>query len=139
MNILSTKGFMLDGALELLTELSKTYAIYIITNGSASVQHVRLADSGMLPLVRNVFISEEVGADKPSTVFFDRVLEAIGNPDKREILIIGDSLSSDIRGGINVGIDTCWYAPSGEIAPADTQPTVTVRSYDELRKFLQNA
>ena len=139
MTILGTKGFMLDGALELLAELSQHYTVYIITNGSASVQHVRLADSGMLPFVKDVFISEEIGADKPSPAFFEPVLAAIGNPDKRELLVIGDSLTSDIRGGNNVGIDTCWYAPHGEEAPADITPTVTVRSYDELRKFLQNA
>lgn len=139
MNILGTKGVMLDGALDLLADLSKTYAIYIITNGSASVQHRRLADSGMLPFVREVFISEEVGADKPSLAYFEHVLQAIGNPDKRDLLVVGDSLTSDIRGGINAGIDTCWYAPDGGDAPEDLAPTVTVRSYEELRQFLQNA
>ncbi len=138
MQTLGTKGFLLEGALDLLKDLSEKYAVYIITNGSASVQHVRLADSGILPYVRGVFISEEVGADKPSVGFFDPVWHAIGAPDKRELLIIGDSLTSDIRGGINAGIDTCWYNPDGAAHPADIVPTATVHSYQELRQFLQN-
>ncbi len=136
MTTLGTRGFMLDGALELVQTLSQRYRICIITNGSASVQHTRLADSGMLPYVNGVFISQEIGADKPSPVFFNAVLDALGNPDKRELLIIGDSLTSDIRGGCLSGIDTCWYAPHGDMPPADIEPTYIVRSFGELLSLL---
>ncbi|MBR5134675.1 MAG: YjjG family noncanonical pyrimidine nucleotidase, partial [Clostridia bacterium] len=124
MTAIGEKGFMLDGALALLKDLSARYPVYIITNGTASVQHTRLADSGMLPFVKDVFISEEIGADKPSPLFFDHVLNAIGNPDKRELLVIGDSLTSDVRGGNMSGIDTCWYNPDGKTAPAEITPTM---------------
>jgi len=134
MKTLSTKGFMLDGALALLQKLHERYTIYIITNGSASVQHVRLADSGMLPFIDGVFISEEVGADKPSAVFFDRVCETIGLDDRSKALVIGDSLTSDILGGINSGFDTCWYNPNGMIT--DLSPTYTVSSFEKMAQLL---
>ncbi len=136
MMTLGKRGFLLDGALELVKTLSQHYRICIITNGTASVQHTRLADSGLLPYVDGVFISQEIGADKPSPVFFDAVLSALGDPDKRELLVIGDSLTSDIRGGLLSGIDTCWYAPHGEMPPTDILPTYTVRSYTELLSML---
>ena len=136
MTTLGTRGFMLDGALELVQTLSKRYRICIITNGTASVQHTRLADSGMLPYVDGVFISQEIGADKPSPVFFDAVLAALGNPDKHDLLVIGDSLTSDIRGGLLSGIDTCWYAPHGDQPSADIVPTYVVRSFEELLSLL---
>ncbi len=136
MTTLGSTGFLLEGAEELLSELSGRFAVYLITNGTASVQHTRLENSGILPYLSGVYISEEVGADKPSEVFFERVLEALGNPDKRECLVIGDSLSSDIDGGNRVGIDTCWYDPSGLLPPAHIVPTVQVASYGELRRFL---
>lgn len=136
MQTLGTRGFVLDGAVELVRRLSEYYRICIITNGTASVQHTRLAGSGLLPYIDGVFISQEIGADKPSPVFFDAVLSALGDPDKRGLLIIGDSLTSDIRGGIMSGIDTCWFAPHGGQAPSDTSPTYIVRSYAELLSLL---
>ncbi len=136
MQTLGTRGFLLDGALELVQVLSQRYRICIITNGTASVQHTRLADSGLLPFLNGVFISQEIGADKPSPVFFDAVLSALGNPDKRDLLIIGDSLTSDIRGGMLSGIDTCWFAPHGDLPVSDITPTYTVRSFKELLSLL---
>ncbi len=134
MQTLSTKGFMLDGALDLLKTLHERYPIYIITNGSASVQHVRLVDSGMLPYVDGVYISEEVGADKPSPVFFDRVCESIGITDRSKALVIGDSLTSDILGGIQSGIDTCWFNPFG--MTTQLSPTYIVSSYEKILEIL---
>ena len=136
MQTLGTKGFLLDGALELVKTLSKSYRLCIVTNGTASVQHTRLADSGFLPYFEYVFISQEIGADKPSPLFFDAVMQTLGYPDKSELLIIGDSLTSDIRGGITAGIDACWYAPHGRVAPPECLPTYTVRSYEELLSLL---
>lgn len=136
MQTLGTRGFMLDGALDLLKELSASYDIHIITNGTASVQHTRLADSGMLAYVKHVFISEEVGADKPSPRFFEHVLQALGQPDKRDLLIIGDSPTSDIRGGMLSGIDTCWFNPDKAACPDGIMPTMQVSSYQELRNVL---
>ncbi len=136
MQAIGTKGFVFDGAVELLQILSKHYRISIITNGTASVQHTRFADSGLLDYIDDLFISEEIGADKPSTVFFDRVCESLGNPDRSRLLVIGDSLTSDIRGGIQSGIDTCWYNPSQKDCPAALTPAVQVASYAQLLAFL---
>lgn len=136
MAAIGEKGFVLEGATALLQTLSTRFRIAIITNGTASVQHTRLVDSGLLPFIDDLFISEEVGADKPSTIFFDRVLSALGNPDKSSLLIVGDSLTSDIRGGLLSGIDTCWYNPSHKSHPADITPTMQVGSYDELAAIL---
>jgi FMN phosphatase YigB (HAD superfamily) len=90
----------------------------------------------MLPYVKQVFISEEVGADKPSPLFFEHVLQALGQPDKRELLIIGDSPTSDIRGGMLSGIDTCWFNPDGAVCPDGITPTMQVSSFEELRAVL---
>jgi len=136
MRCLGTRGFMLPGALDLLQALSLRYEIYIITNGSASVQHTRLADSGMLPFVKQVFISEEIGADKPSPLFFDYVTDHVTCRDKKAMLVIGDSLTSDIRGGRLAGIDTCWYNPQGLSCDKKEMPTMQVASFEELRKIL---
>ena len=136
MTTLGTRGFLLDGALELVEALSQRYRICIITNGTACVQHTRLADSGLMQFINGLFISQEIGADKPSPVFFDAVLNALGNPDKRDLLVIGDSLTSDIRGGLLSGIDTCWYAPHGDMPPDDIVPTYVVHSFDELLSLL---
>lgn len=137
MSAIGEKGFVLEGAVELLQTLSKRFRICIITNGTASVQHTRLADSGLLPFVSDLFISEEIGADKPSPLFFDYVLSALGNPDKGELLIIGDSLTSDIRGGILAGIDTCWFNPYAKRCPEELTPTMQVRSFSELLSILE--
>ncbi len=136
METLGGTGFLLDGALELLQALSASFRICLITNGTASVQHTRLQHSGILPFLSDVFISEEIGADKPSEIFFERVLKALGDPDKSELLVIGDSLTSDIDGGNRIGIDTCWYNPFRAAHPAHITPTVQVASFDELRALL---
>ncbi len=136
MRTLGTRGFMLPGALSFLEDCAKQYDVYIITNGSASVQHTRLKDSGMLPFVRAVFISEEIGADKPSRAFFDYVLDHIRETDKSRLLVIGDSLTSDIRGGRQAGLDTCWYQPDVSCDSGDETPTMRAATYAELRKIL---
>ena len=132
MNTLGTRGFVLPGAVECVRTLSERYRIHLITNGTASVQHTRLADSGLLPYIDGVFISQEVGADKPSPVFFDTVLHAIGDPDRSQLLIVGDSPTSDIRGGMLSGIDTCWYMPQEIQLPDGIEATFRVHSYEEL-------
>lgn len=136
MQTLGGTGFLLPGALELLRDLHARFKVYLITNGTASVQHTRLAHSGMLPFLHGVFISEEVGADKPSERFFEHVLSSIGSPDKREVLVIGDSLTSDVEGGRRMGLDTCWYAPDPAASANGIEPMYRVASFDELRSLL---
>jgi 2-haloacid dehalogenase len=105
---------LLPGAEEIVRFLKDRFHLALVTNGLADVQRPRLERSALADCFEKVFISEEIGAAKPSKVYFDAVFGAIGNPPKNEVLIIGDSLTSDMRGGIDYGIDTCWYNPHGQ-------------------------
>lgn len=130
---LSECGMLLKGAKELCEALSKRFDMYIVTNGIATVQKSRLALCGLLPCFNGVFISEEMGSQKPEKRFFDAVFEAITEKDRRKICIIGDSLSSDIQGGINAGIDTCFFCPKN--LNLLTTPTYIAESYNEILKI----
>lgn len=133
---MAKQGHLIDGALELCRALKAHYSLCIITNGTASVQHGRMDGTPLLACMDGFFISQELGAEKPSPAFFDAVAAAIPGFDRARALVIGDSLSSDIAGGIAAGIDTCWYNPAGKTAPAHRTPTYTVSNYDELRALL---
>ncbi len=102
---------LLDGAEEVVRTLSRTYHLLVITNGLRDVQRPRLQASPIGRYFDDVVISEEVGAAKPSRVFFDVAFARMGQPDRRQVLLIGDSLSADIRGGIDYDLDTCWFNP----------------------------
>ena len=100
------------GVTELIRTLSVHYHLAVVTNGLKDVQRPRLAGSAIAPFIEKVFILEEIGAAKPDPAFFEAVFREIGEPNKSEVLIIGDSLTSDMRGGIGYGIDTCWFNPA---------------------------
>jgi 2-haloacid dehalogenase len=110
---LSRYAFVLPGAKELCEALALNHKLYIVTNGTKIAQNGRLADSDLLQYMSGVFISEEIGFQKPQKQFFDYVFNAIENTNTERMIILGDSLSSDIQGGINAGIATCWYNPNG--------------------------
>ena len=101
----------IPGAEELLKALAPAYALYLVSNGTAAVQAGRIASAGIAPYFQKIFISEEMGLHKPQKEFFDTCFAAIPGFHKGEALIIGDSLTSDIRGGNNAGIRTCWFNP----------------------------
>ena len=98
-----------DDSYNIVKSLKGTVKQYAVTNGTKVAQDRKLAKSGLIDLFDGVFISESVGAEKPSIKFFDKVFEQIGNYNKDEIMIVGDSLSSDMKGGNNAGIICCWY------------------------------
>ena len=104
-------ALLLDGAREICEELSKNYDLYIITNGSARNQRRRFEKAAFAPYFRDVFISEEMGCQKPQTAFFDHVAANVSGWDAAKVLVVGDSLSSDIQGAINYGLDSCWFNP----------------------------
>lgn len=126
-------GFIIEGADKLCEKLSRKYALYIVTNGLAGVQKGRLALSGLLPYFRGCFISEESGSAKPKKEFFDFVFHRIEEKDKSKICIIGDSLSSDVAGGINAGIDTCHFC-RGEV-PENDPATMVAEDFSALEKI----
>lgn len=102
--------FKIDGAEEILQYLKdKCYKLYATTNGFAFTQYNRIEKSGLAPFFDGVFISEDAGYQKPEKEYFDYCIEKIEEKDRSKILIIGDSQSSDILGGLNAGIDTCWF------------------------------
>ncbi len=102
-----------DGAPEALRYLSGKYAVYVASNSSEDQQANRLRLAGMLPCIRGLFVSQQLGAPKPSSAFFEKCMERLGNPPKEEVLLLGDSLSADMRGGVDFGLRTCWYNHNG--------------------------
>ena len=127
----------LPGAPELLAALAPRYKLHLASNGAAAVQRQRLESAGVLPYFQNVFISEEMGADKPKPEFFHRCFAAIPGFDPAKALMVGDSLTSDIRGGRNAGIRTCWFNPKDKPVRPDIRPDYTVRALEELPPLLE--
>ena len=104
-----------DGAPEVIKTLKGRVLQCAVTNGTRTAQRRKLALAGMDRIFDHIFISDDLGAEKPGRAFFDRVFETIGPHSRQETLIVGDSLSSDIRGGVDAGIRTCWYNPWGRV------------------------
>ena len=109
--------WFIPGAEELLKTLAPVHDLYLASNGVASVQHSRIASAGIAPYFKGIFISEEIGAVKPQKAFFEACFARIPDFDPARALMVGDSLTSDIRGGINAGIRTCWYNPKNLPVP----------------------
>lgn len=110
---LAEQSFEIPECFEVLSELSGRFDMYVITNGITHIQQSRFSASRFTPLLKKIFISEQMGASKPSERFFDIVVADIGDSDLSHYLVIGDSLTSDIDGAIRYGIDSCWFNPSG--------------------------
>ena len=125
-----------EGALELLAYLSSKYDVYLVTNGFTNAQINRIALAGMTPYIKGLFISEAIGFSKPSKEFFEYCLSKIDNVPKNEVIIIGDSLSADIMGGINIGIHTLWYNHTGEKKQEEIHSDYTVNKLSEIHKIL---
>ncbi|MDH5161910.1 YjjG family noncanonical pyrimidine nucleotidase [Heyndrickxia oleronia] len=127
---------LVDGAFELINHLHNHFDLYIVTNGDSQTQHKRLKDSGLYPFFKEIFVSDEIGFQKPQKEFFDYVIAQIPNFSVEKGIIIGDSLSADIKGGYLSGIDSCWINP--EMLPNDTNiiPTYQIQELDELYHIL---
>lgn len=136
LTMLSQKCYLLDGAEELCEKLCGKFRLFIVTNGYAVVQHGRFDKSPIRKYFEDMFISEEMGAEKPTKAYFDAVFSRIPDFDPEKSVIIGDSLSSDIKGGINAGIDTCWYNPEGKNAPEGMNITYTVSKLSEIEDIV---
>lgn len=133
---LSTKGYMFDGAAELCERLSKDFSLYIVTNGVEFIQRGRFSRLSLEKYFKNIFISDTIGYEKPSVRFFERVAESIDGFDRESSVIIGDSLTSDILGGINYGIDTCWYNPHSKPVPDGMEITYIAHSFDDIYGYI---
>lgn len=134
--LLASGGHVVAGAEALLHDLQKHYVLYAITNGVSQTQRHRLQLTRLSTLFQGVFISEELGHHKPAPAYFNHVFAAIPQFVRQQALIIGDSLTSDIRGGMTMGVDTCWVS-AGQQLPEQYQPTYVIDSVRELPSVLQ--
>lgn len=128
--------YFIEGAEELLKTLHRDFRLFLVSNGSSDIQRSRIGSSDLHLYFEGMFISEEIGFNKPDKRFFDAIFEKIPGFARDAAVIVGDSLSSDIKGGKNAGISTVWFCPSGGVAPAALQPDYTVSRLCELPALL---
>jgi len=134
---IAQQGQTYAGASELLDNLTAAdYEIYGATNGITAIQTGRMAHSDISPYFNHIFISEQMGTQKPEALFYEKIAEQIPAFDKSQALMIGDSLTADIAGGNNAGIDTAWYNPKGLINQTQARPTYILQSYQDLLDLL---
>jgi len=133
---LSAKIFWMDNAESLIEDWSSQFKLALVTNGMKEIQRTRLAKSDLEKYFHQVVISDEIGVAKPHQGFFDHVFEKVNFPKKEKVIIIGDSLNSDIRGGNDYGIDTCWLNVNGKVAPKENMPTFTIEKLEELERIV---
>ena len=134
---LSIGHYFLPGAEEAVEYLSKRYKLYLASNGTAVVQKGRMTSANLYRFFQKSFVSEEIGHNKPSLAYFEAAFAQIPDFDKSKALMVGDSLSSDIKGGKNAGIRTCWVNPNHAPAPADIQPDYEIEALHQLPKLLE--
>jgi 2-haloacid dehalogenase len=127
---------LIDGAEATVTALAGVCRLMLITNGIAEVQRPRFAASSIRDHFAGLVISEEIGAAKPDSPIFEAAFAAMGRPSKSHVLIVGDSLSSDIKGGNDYGIDSCWFNPAGLPNREGVEPTFEIQRLDQLRTML---
>lgn len=137
MKHLSLASFLFDDSIALVESLHKDYRLTIITNGLKDVQDNRVRKSIIGKYFEDVVISEEVLVSKPDSKIFQIALNNINHTDKSKVLMVGDSLTSDIQGGINFGIDTCWYNPSKMVNQTGIKPTYEISNLMELKNILK--
>ncbi len=126
---LSEGNFLLPDAFEVCQQLfADGRRLFLTTNGITRVQKRRLRESKIAPFIEKIFVSEEAGAAKPQKAYFDYVFQHTGLSDRGQILVVGDSLTSDIAGGAAAGIDTCWLNPSGKSLTGNVVPTFTIKN-----------
>ena len=134
---LAQQGQVFSGAMELLDSLiDRGYELYAATNGITTIQTGRMAQSGLAPYFNQVFISEQLQTQKPDALFYEKKGQQIAGFSKEKALMIGDSLTADIQGGNNAGIDTIWYNPHHLENHTQAQPTYEVDSYQALLELL---
>lgn len=127
---------VLPGALTALEELAEVATLAIVSNGATKVQQSRIKASGIGRYMDGIYISEHVGAAKPSAKLFDLVLKDLGVTNRSRVLVVGDDLHADIKGGINAGLDTCWVNFTGSDNDTGIQPKYTIGSYEELYRIV---
>lgn len=126
-----------DDSLSIIKSLVGKVKQYIVSNGTVVAQEKKLRLSGIGEKMDGIFLSEQLGVEKPNKAFFDHVFEEIGEYEKDQVLIVGDSLTSDIRGGNNAGIKTCWYNPGHAENPENVTVDYEIENLQEVFTILQ--
>ena len=129
--------YFLPGAEEAVKRLSERCRLFLVSNGTATVQHSRLTSAGLYPYFEQVFISQEIGYNKPDKAYFDRCFERIPGFAPEKALMVGDSLTSDIKGGINAGLTTVWINPAHK-ACGDIRPDYEIEGLSDLEGLLES-
>ena len=135
-NDVALGAYPVEGAYELLDYLYDKYDLYVVSNGLKFVQESRVKIGKYDKYFNALFLSEDVGIQKPDVRFFDYCYEKLGFPPKNELILIGDSLSADIKGGNDFGIDTIWFNIHAEENKTDTKPTYIVNKLKEIESIL---
>ena len=134
---LSIGHYFLPGAEEAVDVLSKKYRLFLTSNGTASVQKGRMTSANLYRFFEKVFVSQEIGHNKPSKDYFDAAFAQIPGFDPAKALMVGDSLTSDILGGINAGIRTCWVNPKHLPADPDIPADYEIEALSQLEALLE--
>ena len=134
---LSIGHYFLPGAEEAVDRLSQKYRLFLASNGTASVQKGRMTSANLYRFFEKVFVSQELGANKPSEEFFSRAFAQIPDFDPKKAMMVGDSLTSDILGGIRAGMRTCWVNPGHAPARADIPADYEIESLAQLEALLE--
>ena len=137
MKHLSNASFLYDDSIDLVESLHKDYRLSIVTNGLKDVQDNRIRKSIIAKYFEDIVVSEEVMVSKPDPKIFEHALNNIKHTDKSKVLMVGDSLTSDIQGGINFGIDTCWFNPNKIVNKTGIKPTYEISNLMELKDILE--
>ena len=135
---LSIGHWFLPGAEEAVARLSRKYKLYLTSNGTASVQKGRMTSANLYRFFENVFVSQEIGVNKPAVEYFEKCFAQIPGFDKTKAIIVGDSLTSDILGGQNAGIATCWVNPHHKQGRPDIRVDYEIEALSQLEQLLEN-
>lgn len=133
---LSQGSQLLENSKEIVADLSGKADLYVVTNGVSETQYSRLQAAGLLPYFKGIFVSEDTGYQKPMKEYFDFVFKRIPDFEQQQTVIIGDSLTSDIKGGQAAGIDTVWLNPKAQPLLPQIRPTYEIRHLEELYQIL---
>ena len=134
---LSVGHYFLPGALEALEGLHRKYKLYLASNGTAKVQAGRLASANISHYFQEIFVSQEIGANKPDLAYFQRCFAKIPDFDPKRAMMVGDSLTSDILGGIQAGMATCWVNSQGKPCREDIRPDYEIQALHQLEALLE--
>ena len=127
----------MDDSLNIVKSLRGKVKQYVVSNGTVAAQTKKLERSKLGEVMDGIFLSEKLGVEKPNIGFFDKAFEVIEPKDLSEVLIVGDSLTSDIRGGMNSGIKTCWYNPAGKTVPEGYRIDYVIGNLNEVFDILK--